>query len=213
MKQPKRILIMGLPGAGKTYLAEQVKAQLESEGKTVGWLNADRVRAHYNDWDFSKEGRIRQSLRELFVVHRIKARITQGMQPRSRASRPALSQKPPQDFAAVGFHFCVRQQHRHRRAGFGSYGVVTGPGASITVQEFFGLIHGSSTVLKFTPGVSSPARAKQPVSARIDRCTGIEFTDVLSHLSFGNLPVAVVVKLRKSRCGVGFGGSMSTQPA
>jgi hypothetical protein len=63
MKQVKRILIMGLPGAGKTYLAEKVKAQLESFNKTVGWLNADAVRAHFNDWDFSREGRIRQSLR------------------------------------------------------------------------------------------------------------------------------------------------------
>lgn len=54
---------MGLPGAGKTYLAERLKAQLESHGSTVGWLNADEVRRHYNDWDFSREGRIRQSLR------------------------------------------------------------------------------------------------------------------------------------------------------
>lgn len=58
-----RILILGLPGAGKTYLAERLKKQLEKYGKTVGWLNADEVRRHYNDWDFSREGRIRQSLR------------------------------------------------------------------------------------------------------------------------------------------------------
>lgn len=67
MKQPQRILIMGLPGAGKTYLAERLKARLESHGQTVGWLNADEVRRYYNDWDFSVEGRIRQShrMREL----------------------------------------------------------------------------------------------------------------------------------------------------
>jgi hypothetical protein len=58
-----RILIMGLPGAGKTYLAERLKSRLESHEKTVGWLNADEVRRHFNDWDFSREGRIRQSLR------------------------------------------------------------------------------------------------------------------------------------------------------
>jgi glycosylphosphatidylinositol transamidase (GPIT) subunit GPI8 len=63
MKTPQRILIMGLPGAGKTYFAERLKQQLENHNFTVGWLNADRVRAHYNDWDFSREGRIRQSLR------------------------------------------------------------------------------------------------------------------------------------------------------
>ena len=74
----QRILIMGLPGAGKTYFATQLKQYLEaylrpvsensltpfSDSKiTVGWLNADEVRRHYNDWDFSTEGRIRQSLR------------------------------------------------------------------------------------------------------------------------------------------------------
>lgn len=63
MKIAKRILIMGLPGAGKTYLAKQLKQRLEQHGKTVSWLNADEVRRHYNDWDFSVDGRIRQSQR------------------------------------------------------------------------------------------------------------------------------------------------------
>jgi hypothetical protein len=78
MKQPQRILIMGLPGAGKTYFAERLKRRLEEHLReplelslrpiadaqiTVGWLNADEVRKHFNDWDFSREGRIRQSLR------------------------------------------------------------------------------------------------------------------------------------------------------
>lgn len=59
----KRILIMGLPGAGKTYLAQHIVDHLQAERKRVGWLNADDVRKKYNDWDFSREGRIRQSLR------------------------------------------------------------------------------------------------------------------------------------------------------
>lgn len=63
MKQPKRILIMGLPGSGKTYLATYLVEQMQQEKKRVGWLNADEVRKKYNDWDFSREGRIRQSLR------------------------------------------------------------------------------------------------------------------------------------------------------
>lgn len=63
IKLAKRILIMGLPGAGKTYLAERLKKGLELHGQTVGWLNADEVRRHYNDWDFSVTGRLRQSLR------------------------------------------------------------------------------------------------------------------------------------------------------
>lgn len=58
-----RILIMGLPGAGKTYLAQYVLERLQNAGKSVQWLNADDVRQRFNDWDFSIEGRIRQSKR------------------------------------------------------------------------------------------------------------------------------------------------------
>ena len=58
-----KILIMGLPGAGKTYLAQQILGHLQDAHKTVMWLNADDVRKKHNDWDFSHEGRIRQSLR------------------------------------------------------------------------------------------------------------------------------------------------------
>lgn len=63
----KRILIMGLPGAGKTTFAKELKKQLESIGYTVAWYNADDVRKTFNDWDFSLEGRLRQSdrMREL----------------------------------------------------------------------------------------------------------------------------------------------------
>lgn len=59
----KKILIMGLPGAGKTHLAQHIVDHLQAEKKKVGWLNADDVRQKYNDWDFSQEGRIRQSIR------------------------------------------------------------------------------------------------------------------------------------------------------
>ena len=67
MANPRRILIMGLPGAGKTTLAQHLKPQLEAHGHTVTWLNADAVRQQFDDWDFSPQGRIRQShrMREL----------------------------------------------------------------------------------------------------------------------------------------------------
>ena len=58
-----RILIMGLPGAGKTTLAEALRNLIQDNNKTVEWFNADLVRQTYDDWDFSDEGRIRQSLR------------------------------------------------------------------------------------------------------------------------------------------------------
>lgn len=82
----KRILIMGLPGSGKTTLAEKLKTYIEAEAGissapldkqirviespkldeykcTVDWFNADEIRKKFDDWDFSHTGRIRQSIR------------------------------------------------------------------------------------------------------------------------------------------------------
>jgi len=58
-----RVLIMGLPGAGKTTLASALKPALEVAGYTVAWFNADALRAQHNDWDFSGAGRMRQAER------------------------------------------------------------------------------------------------------------------------------------------------------
>jgi len=58
----KRILIMGLPGAGKTTLAADIGARLLFNKKFT-WFNADAIRERYNDWDFSEEGRLRQARR------------------------------------------------------------------------------------------------------------------------------------------------------
>ena len=49
---------MGLPGAGKTTLANELGPLLKAKR-----VNADEVRKAANDWDFSEEGRKRQSKR------------------------------------------------------------------------------------------------------------------------------------------------------
>jgi len=54
----KKILIMGLPGSGKTTLASKLVPLLNAK-----WLNNDEARKAANDWDFSEEGRIRQAKR------------------------------------------------------------------------------------------------------------------------------------------------------
>ena len=53
-----KILVMGLPGSGKTYLSERLVPLLNA-----AWYNADIVRKMANDWDFSDKGRDRQSKR------------------------------------------------------------------------------------------------------------------------------------------------------
>ena len=54
----KIILVMGLPGAGKTTLANELAPLLKAKR-----VNADEIRKAADDWDFSEEGRIRQSKR------------------------------------------------------------------------------------------------------------------------------------------------------
>ena len=54
----KIILVMGLPGAGKTTLADELAPLLNAKR-----LNADEVRKAANHWDFSEEGRARQAKR------------------------------------------------------------------------------------------------------------------------------------------------------
>ena len=53
-----KILIFGLPGSGKTTLAKPFAELVNGV-----WLNADKVRHMYDDWDFTPEGRIRQAQR------------------------------------------------------------------------------------------------------------------------------------------------------
>ena len=58
-----KILICGLPGSGKTTLAEPLSKLLGAV-----WINADAIRTEYNDWDFSPEGRIRQAQRMRYLA-------------------------------------------------------------------------------------------------------------------------------------------------
>ena len=51
-----KILIFGLPGSGKTTLAKPLAELLGAVH-----LNADDIREHYQDWDFTPTGRMRQA--------------------------------------------------------------------------------------------------------------------------------------------------------
>lgn len=53
-----KILVMGLPGSGKTFLTERLVPLIDA-----AWYNADKIREMANDWDFSDKGRSRQSNR------------------------------------------------------------------------------------------------------------------------------------------------------
>ena len=63
----KIILIMGLPGSGKTTLANELGPMLNAKR-----LNADEVRTKANDWDFSEEGRKRQAKRMADLAIKLK---------------------------------------------------------------------------------------------------------------------------------------------
>ena len=57
-----KILVMGLPGSGKTTFSQELVKKLMLTN-TVKWFNADAVRKEHNDWDFSGAGRLRQVTR------------------------------------------------------------------------------------------------------------------------------------------------------
>ena len=59
---------MGLPGAGKTTLANELAKLIKAKR-----LNADEIRKAANDWDFSEEGRTRQSKRMAEVALKMKS--------------------------------------------------------------------------------------------------------------------------------------------
>ena len=63
----KIILIMGLPGSGKTTLANELAPLINAKR-----INADEVRKKANDWDFSEEGRTRQSKRMANLAKKLK---------------------------------------------------------------------------------------------------------------------------------------------
>ena len=62
-----KILIMGLPGSGKTTLASKLVPLIKAK-----WLNNDKVRKEANDWDFSEEARKRQAKRMADFAERYK---------------------------------------------------------------------------------------------------------------------------------------------
>lgn len=53
-----KILIMGLPGSGKTHMAERLQKHLD-----CSWFNADAIRGMANDWNFDNDARNRQARR------------------------------------------------------------------------------------------------------------------------------------------------------
>ena len=63
----KIILVMGLPGAGKTTLANELAKLIKAKR-----LNADEIRKAANDWDFSEKGRERQATRMAEIAEKHK---------------------------------------------------------------------------------------------------------------------------------------------
>ena len=62
------ILIMGLSGSGKTSLAKVLTPMFNAV-----WLNADKIREEVNDWDFSEQGRLKQSIRMKILAQKARS--------------------------------------------------------------------------------------------------------------------------------------------
>ena len=79
-----KILVFGLPGSGKTTLAKPLAELLGGIH-----INADEVRSHYDDWDFTPEGRMRQAMRMKYlsdgVVRAGKIAVTDFVAPTKQA--------------------------------------------------------------------------------------------------------------------------------
>ena len=78
------LLVFGLPGSGKTTLAKPLAELLGGIH-----INADEVRSHYDDWDFTPEGRMRQAMRMKYlsdgVVRAGKIAVTDFVAPTKQA--------------------------------------------------------------------------------------------------------------------------------
>ena len=57
--KPQRILVMGLPGAGKATFVKNLKYLTTN----FDHYNAGKLRTEFSDWDFSEDGRLRQAKR------------------------------------------------------------------------------------------------------------------------------------------------------
>ena len=83
--------MFGLPGSGKSTLSKKLVEVLGN----ADWHNADKIRETFNDWDFSPEGRERQSLRMRDYVRKSVAKKRYGIAdfvcptPKARSLFPA----------------------------------------------------------------------------------------------------------------------------
>ena len=70
---PPVLLIMGLPGSGKTTLADACASRLRGAGLSVTQIIDEAVHRKHQDWDFSSEGHIRQAVRLLAAANASRA--------------------------------------------------------------------------------------------------------------------------------------------
>lgn len=68
------ILVTGKKGAGKTYYAQQLAAELRSEGKRVVVIDGDEVRRVQDNHDYSDNGRKQNIIRMSYIARDVEAK-------------------------------------------------------------------------------------------------------------------------------------------
>lgn len=70
-----RILIFGLPGSGKTTIADKLKNILDNNNFTIDRINGDLVRTFTGNNDYSFSGRMKQSADIIEISYKSQADI------------------------------------------------------------------------------------------------------------------------------------------
>ena len=105
MLKSRRILIMGLPGAGKTTLADELHELILSLGLRSHWLNENRLRLEYPDLTFNQVQEMANDATVDYVVADFEARKSFERRSFKPHYTVWINTIPEEDYNLVGHGF------------------------------------------------------------------------------------------------------------